>query len=416
MRFQAPRGTEDVLPVDSHKWRRLESEFVRCVDLFGYQEIRTPTFEDAQLFLRTAGETSDVVSKQMYDFFDKGDRHIALKAEGTAPAMRAMIEHGLLQAGTVHRIFYNTPVFRYERPQKGRLREHHQVGIELIGSSAVEADAEVIAIAVQFYERLGLADFELRINSIGRSECRDKYRAAILEFCQPWLANQEAEARAKAEANPLRLLDSKDPELQKFMAHAPSIQDYLEPECAQRFESLQRLLSDDGIQFQVDSRIVRGLDYYTETVFELQIESIGAQSAIGGGGRYDGLIGQLGGPPIPSVGFGIGIERALLALESKGIVWERGLTGVFVASAGESHVASARRIAGQLRGAGIPALYDFEGRSLKSQLKQADKLGFRYVAILGDEESATGTVSLRDLSTSTQSSVGVDELLGALLS
>lgn len=416
MRFQAPRGTEDVLPADSHKWVRLESAFRSLAGRYGYREIRTPTFEDRDLFLRTAGESSDVVTKQMYEFQDKGGRDICLKAEGTAPAMRAMIEHGLLQPGTVQKVFYVTPVFRYERPQKGRLREHHQVGIELIGSPSPAADAEVIEIAVEFYRGLGLRDFRVLVNSIGREDCRDRYRAALLEFAEPMLASMSEEGLAQARKNPLRLLDSKDPAMIEWMKSAPLILDYLEPESAERFKRLQTYLKDAGIDFEVAPRIVRGLDYYTETVFELDSSQIGAQGAIGGGGRYDGLIEQIGGPPTPSVGFGIGIERALLALEAAGVEFQPEASRVFVASAGEAHFDRALALSRELRAQGCSVLNDPDGRSLKSQFRQADKAGATYIVILGDEEADQEKVSLKDLRTGDQEMLSWEAARARILS
>lgn len=403
MRFQAPRGTEDVLPADSYKWRRLEAAFVGLVESYGYREIRTPTFEDYALFVRSAGETSDVVSKQMYDFTDKGGRHICLKAEGTAPAMRAMIEGGLLQAGTTHRIFYITPVFRYERPQKGRLREHHQVGVECIGFESAAADAEVISIAVGFYRSLGLEHFVVKLNSIGRAQCRAAYRRAILEHAAAYLTSLDSGARAKAEANPMRLLDSKDPNVQEVVRGLPPITDYLEPESSTRLAKVEELLTNDGISYEIDPRIVRGLDYYTETVFELQVGTIGAtQNAIGGGGRYDDLISELGGPKMPSVGFGIGVERALIALDSEGVDLGGYATDVFVVAAGEAHFTRASQIAKELRANGLIVEQDLDLRSLKSQLKQADRANSRFALILGDDEVAKNMVTLRDMKTSSQ--------------
>lgn len=412
MRFQAPRGTEDVLPADSAKWRRLEAAFVTLAESYGYAEIRTPTFEEFALFVRSAGETSEVVSKQMYDFVDKGGRHVCLKAEGTAPAMRAMIEGGLLQSGTTHRVFYITPVFRYERPQKGRLREHHQVGIECIGFESAAADVEVIAIAVEFYRKLGLKQFVVKLNSIGREQCRVKYRETILSHAATYLMQLDAESRAKAEANPLRLLDSKDPNVQDVLLGLPPITDFLEPESSARLSKIESMLEQDGIDYELDPKIVRGLDYYTETVFELQVGSIGAtQNAIGGGGRYDNLIAELGGPKMPSVGFGIGIERALIALESEGAQLGGSSIDVFVVSASDGHLENARHTAQALRAQGIRVELDLDCRSLKSQLKQADRAGSRFALIIGDEESAQGKVTLRDMASSSQEMMDLESAI-----
>lgn len=370
---------------------------------YAYREIRTPTFEDFALFVRSAGETSDIVSKQMYDFVDKGGRHICLKAEGTAPAMRAMIEGGLLQSGTTHRVYYITPVFRYERPQKGRLREHHQVGVECIGFDSAAADAEVITVAVQFYRQLGLKEFSVKLNSIGREQCRSAYREAVLKHASAYLSGLDSEARSRAEANPLRLLDSKDPAMQEVLEGLPPITDFLEPESSGRLSKIESLLSESGIAYELDPKIVRGLDYYTETVFELQVGSIGAtQNAIGGGGRYDNLIAELGGPRMPSVGFGIGIERALIALESEGIDLGSPEVDVFVVAASETHFAQARAIAQTFRSHGLSVEQDLDVRSLKSQLKQADRANSRFALIVGDDEAAQGKVTLREMASSSQ--------------
>ncbi len=410
MRFQAPRGTEDVLPEASHAWQRLESTFRSHVAKYGYEEIRTPTFEETELFLRSAGETSDIVTKQMYDFLDKGGRSNTLKAEGTAPAMRAMIEHNLLQQ-IPQRISYITPVFRYERPQKGRLREHHQVGIELIGSSSPAADAEVIEIAVRFYETLGLTEFSVLINSIGRTQCRELYQAALLAYAKSYVDGQAEESQDRIRKNPLRLLDSKDSEAVELMKSAPSILDFLEPESKTNFEELQRILDQSRIQYEVAPQIVRGLDYYTETVFELQVDTIGAQSAIGGGGRYDNLIKELGGPNLPSVGFGIGIERALLTLEAAGISWQRSGLDVYIVIAEPGLLDLGRNVSDQLRSREISVVMDYDGRSMKSQLKQADRHNSRFACIIGEDEVNSDSLTIRDLRTSSQQTLPTQEAI-----
>lgn len=414
MRFQAPRGTEDILPDRTPAWQWIEREFRGLTGLYGYGEIRTPTFEELDLFLRTSGETSDVVSKEMYDFYDKGQRHMALKPESTAPAMRALIEHNLCPQGTVTRLCYiSSPHFRYDRPQKGRLREHHQCGVELVGSPSAAADAEVIEIGVKFLERVGLAGLKVKINSIGRAECRAAYRDALLAHASAYLANASEEVRQTADKNPLRLLDLKDPAAQDAMRDAPSILDYLEEDSKMRFDQLQRLLLEAGIPFVVSPEIVRGLDYYTETVFECQSENLGAQSTVFAGGRYDNLIKDIGGPALPSVGFGMGVERLLLLLDADGKVPPVSPARVFVAYA-EAAQESASELTRKLRAAGIPTLTDIDGRSLKSQLRQADKSGVAYVAILGEDELASGTVSLKNLRTGEQRAVGRDQISEAL--
>lgn len=409
MRFQAPRGTEDVLPGQAHLWTRLETAFRALCELYGYEELRTPTFEDTELFVRSSGETSEVVSKQMYTFIDRGGRSITLKPEGTAPAVRAAIEHGLIPPGTVRRLAYITPIFRYERPQKGRLREAHQVGIELIGSSSPSADAEVIEFTVDFYRRLGIGNVGVSLNSLGRSQCREAYRAALLAYAEPKLSGYDEEFRARARANPLRLLDTKDEELKALLSDAPRVLEFLEPDSSERFAKLQRLLDLAGIVFEVDSGIVRGLDYYTETVFEVKSEALGAQNALCGGGRYDDLVKELGGAPMPSVGVAMGIERALMAMEAAGVTKAAEPPAVFVVTASPEAAEAASRLARDLRGKGISCVTDPEGRSLKSQMNQANKSGARFAAILGEDEIGAGTVTLRELSTGHQETFPIAE-------
>ena len=414
MRFQAQRGTEDCLPGQSERWIWLENEFRAIARLYGYHEIRTPTFEDTQLFVRSSGESSDIVTKQMYSFKDKGDRDITLKPEGTAPTIRAMIEHNLCQQGSVCRYSYITPIFRYERPQKGRLREAHQVGLELIGSSAPEADAEIIEMTVRFYEKIGIDDVEVALNSIGRSECRSRFQEAILKHMESYLAGEDEAVRERALKNPLRLLDSKDPSVQEALKGLPPITDFLEPESKERLCRVQELLSESGIRYRLASDIVRGLDYYTEIVFEVQSTRLGAQSALCGGGRYDNLVKELGGSATPAVGVAMGVERALIVLEDLGRGPSAEKPDVFIVQATPAAKEACYKLARQLREAGFATLMDYEGRSMKSQLKQADREGARFAAIIGDDELAKNVVTLRNLASSEQSEVPSDELIKTL--
>ena len=411
MRFQAPRGTADVIPADSYKWKRIESVFREVTRLYGYYELRTPTFEDTELFTRTAGETSDIVTKQMYTFLDKGDRSITLKPEGTAPAMRALLEHNLCPPGSVSRLSYITPFFRYERPQKGRLREAHQAGLELVGSSSPAADAEIIEITLRFYQELGITGAFAMLNSLGREKCRASFREAILTHASAYLADQSLEIQEKVQKNPLRLLDSKDPEAQAAVRGIPPITDFLEDQSRARFESIQALLSDADVPFKLSPEIVRGLDYYTETVFEVQSSSLGAQSALCGGGRYDDLIADLGGPSTPSVGVGMGIERAIIVMDDLGL-WDGGTQpDVFVVQATDAAQSACLSLARQMRQGGYVTLLDIDKKSLKSQLRQADKSGASIALILGEEELARGTVQLKKLGASVQIEVPISEVL-----
>lgn len=414
MRYQAPRGTHDVLPDESHLWHWVEGAFRQIATSYGYREIRTPMFEDIEVFIRSSGETSDVVDKEMYDFVDKGGRHIALKPENTAPAIRAYLEHHLGQTGQTSRLYYISPIFRYGRPQKGRLRQHHQCGLELIGSPFPTADAEIIEATVRFYQSLGLTDTRVLLNSIGREECRARYREVVLTHFAGYLKERDSEVQAKAFKNPLRLLDLKDPEAQELTKSVPSILNYLEPASAERFDELQRLLTAAGIDFHLDPGIVRGLDYYTDTVFEVQSVSLGAQSSLCGGGRYDGLVQQLGGPSTPAVGVGMGIERALIVLQDRDLAPKRPLLDAFVATATASAQEEARSLSEALRELGKATVRDLDGKSLKSQLKDADRSGARFVVILGDDEVAGGYLTVRNMLTSEQGRMSKEEFLALL--
>lgn len=413
MRFQAPRGTEDVLPSDAPKWQRLEAVFADITRRHGYQELRTPIFEDTELFTRTSGETSDIVTKEMYSFLDKGDRSITLKPEGTAPAMRAVIEHSLCPPGTVTRLRYTVPCFRYSRPQKGRLREFHQLGMELIGSGSPAADAEIIEVTYRYFEDLGLSGMTVMLNSIGREKCRQDFRDAIMAHMGDYLSGQSEEVQAKAARNPLRLLDSKDSDVQAALVGLAPITDFLEPECAENYAQLQRHLTDAEIPFCLRPDIVRGLDYYTETVFEILHDSMGG-SSICGGGRYDRLVQELGGSPTPSVGVGIGMERVLLALDADKVVIAAPAADAFIVQASKEAYLPSLSLARSLRADGFTVLTDIDGKSMKSQLRQADKSGARFALILGDDELAKETVQMKDLAAGTQSECAWPQLAAAL--
>lgn len=414
MRFQAPRGTHDVLPQDSWAWQWVEQTFRSHASLYGYQEIRTPMFEEFELFVRSSGETSDVVSKEMYDFEDKGGRHIALKPENTASSIRAYLEHHLGMATQATRLYYIAPIFRYGRPQKGRLRQHHQLGLELIGVNSPEADAEIIEMTVRFYELLGLKGLKVLLNSIGRDSCRAAYREIVLSHFRGYLESLDDEGRAKALKNPLRLLDMKDPSAQELAQTVPSILDYLEPDSRGRFEQLQALLREATVEFEIAPSIVRGLDYYTDTVFEVQSESLGAQSSLCGGGRYDGLVEQLGGPSTPAVGVGMGIERALMVLEAEAVVPDSTESLTYIVAATDSAREAIRTVARSLRTAGKQVVIDLGTKNMKSQLKDADRLHARKVCIIGDDELATGSAIVRDMVSGDQLLVPLERLDASL--
>ncbi|GMV37638.1 MAG: histidine--tRNA ligase [Fimbriimonadales bacterium] len=413
MDISAPRGTKDVLPDEARRWRFVEDTFRRLCSLYGYGEIRTPVFEHTELFVRGVGEGTDIVSKEMYTFLDKGGRSITLKPEGTAPAARAYVEHHLGGQGAVTKLFYITPIFRYERPQAGRLRQAHQVGLEVFGAASPSADAEVIQLTMAFYEALGLKDLELRLNSLGDAECRRRYREALLAYAASYIASLPEDAAERMRNNPLRLLDSKDPECIEAMAGAPSILDYLEPESREHFVRLQALLHDLGVSFVLEPRLVRGLDYYNRTVFEVVSGSLGAQNSVCGGGRYDGLVELCGGPPTPAVGVAMGIERALMLLDEEALGAEEAPIA-FVVAIGTDMGPRALKLATQLRRAGIAAELDLESRSAKSQFRQADRSGARFAVVLGEDEWSRGAVTLKDLRTQSQAEVPLSDLPTAL--
>ena len=400
MRIQAPRGTEDVVPAKAARWQEIESAYHHIASLYGYREIRTPVFEDVQLFKRTAGETSDIVDKEMYEFQDKGGRDIALKPEGTAPAIRAVLEHNLCPTGTHLRLWYATACYRYGRPGAGRLRELHQLGAELLGSSSADADAEVIELAMRFFESLGIQDVPVKINSIGRDGCRVKFREVILNHVKTYLKD----------ADEVGMLDSKDPKQKEALQGLPSILEFLEDDSKQRFDQLQALLAEAKVPYLVCPEIVRGLDYYTETVFEYEHPALPGLSVYGGG-RYDNLVTQLGGQGTPCVGYGIGMERLLAVLEKLEHETMQAAPGAFIVQATENASQVARAIARDVRSKNVPISLDLDRRSLKSQMRQADGSGATFAIIIGDDELAQSKVSVKNLKTSDQQLVAFDKVV-----
>lgn len=413
-KFQAPRGTHDVLPTDAPKWRFVEGTFASHASLFGYEEIRTPMFEDTELFVRSSGETSDIVSKEMYSFVDKGDRNITLKPEETAPAVRAYIEHSLGQPGQTTRLWYCTPIFRYERPQKGRFRQAHQVGLELIGSPSPAADAEIIEMTVGFYQKLGLKNIGVLMNCIGRGDSRARFGEAVLSHVGDWLKDQSEETKAKAHKNPLRLLDTKDEGLRAVLQGTPTVMDFLSDDSRAHFDQVVRHLDTAGVRYDVRPDLVRGLDYYTDTVFEVQSEGLGSQNALCGGGRYDWLVKELGGADTPSVGVAMGIERAIMVMEQEGAVFPARSVPAFLVAATEAARGPVGELARDLRSAGVAVVVDVDAKALKSQMKQADRSGARYAVILGDDELAAGTATLKDLKDGSQRNVPLGALVEEL--
>lgn len=396
-RLAAPRGTHDVLPPRSADWNRLEARAREIAESFGYGEIRTPTFEATELFVRGVGETTDIVEKEMYTFTDKGDRSMTLRPEWTAPVVRAALEHSLLAQGP-QRLYYVGSIFRYERPQAGRFREAHQFGIECFGFSGPEADVEVIGIATALIASYGLSGVTVHLNSVGDEVCRPRYRDALLAHFRPHVAELSAESQSRLERNPLRVLDSKSPADAPFIATAPTLLDTLCAGCREHFAGVRGFLDELGIAYEVDPLIVRGLDYYTRTVFEITSTALGAQSTVCGGGRYDGLVGSLGGPPTPAVGFGLGLERFLMMVDAAGGGAPAPRRGIQAIALGASARARIVPIAAALRSrAAVPVFIDYADRKLTAHFKIADRNGARWALILGENELASNEIVLRDL-------------------
>lgn len=406
MLTNAPRGTKDILPDTVGDWNYVEGEIRELCRRFGYSEIRTPIFEHTELFQRGIGEGTDVVDKEMYTFTDRGERSITLRPENTASAVRAYLQNKLYAQSNLVKLFYIGSMFRYDRPQAGRMREFHQFGVEALGEANPAVDAEVILLAMNLLEGLGLKDLELSINSVGCPKCRSKYRTMLQDFFRDKLEDLCEDCRSRFERSPLRILDCKKDSDKPYMADAPKITDCLCEECAEHFAKLKELLTSAGISFTHDPRLVRGLDYYTKTAFEIKYPPLGAQSAVAGGGRYDGLIEEMGGNPTPAVGFATGLERLLLALESQNLLPEKNRSvDAYVVALGETAQAEGFKLLNSLRQQGLSAAMDFAGRSMKAQMKQANKLGAKYSVILGEDEIAEGVVMLRSMEDSSQAKV-----------
>ena len=405
-----PKGTKDVLPAEAYKWHFVENTARRIAALYGLREIRTPTFEHTELFLRGVGDTTDIVNKEMYTFLDKGERSITLKPEGTAGVVRAFIENGLAGGVLPLKMYYLIPVFRYERPQAGRLREHHQFGVEIFGGKGPETDAEVILLARDYLAALGVEGVELNLNSIGCKHCRPRFNEALKEYLRPHLSAMCPTCNARFEKNPLRILDCKEEACAAINENAPRSVDYLCDECREHFEKLCSILDASGVKYKLNPKLVRGLDYYSKTVFEFVSTAIGSQGTVLGGGRYDTLIENLGGPSVPAVGFGSGIERMLLVLENtgKGIPQEPPIS-VYVAGLDEAGRRAAFALAAQLRARGVAADFDHAARSVKAQFKYAGKIGARYVVVIGADELSSGRYTVKNMADSTSESVSAAE-------
>ena len=412
MKFQAPKGVSEYVPPRSNAFAWVRSTLESAISSAGYQLLELPIFEDTDLFTRI-GASTDVVSKEMYTFEDRGGRSITLRPEGTVGALRAVNEHGLDRGSLPAKVYYCGPFFRAERPQKGRYRQFHSIGIEAIGTHDAALDAEVISIADAGFKKLGLTKYRLEMTSLGDAESRAAHRVDLVKFIAGLDLDEETKERANL--NPLRLFDDKRDEVRDLMAKAPILLDYLSPESKANFAEVQEHLTAMGIAFTINPRMVRGLDYYTGTTFEFVHDLLGAQSGIGGGGRYDGLMGEIGGQDITGIGFGIGLDRALLAVEAEGVVIpETFVSDLFIIPMGQAAKSAALKYAADLRAAGFKVELAFGDRALKTAMKIADKSGARYSLVIGDEEMASGVVEVKEMSSGTANSVRLDSLASAL--
>ncbi|MCR8745477.1 histidine--tRNA ligase [Romboutsia lituseburensis] len=416
MLTKAPRGTKDITPKDAYKWNYVENKFREVCALFGYEEMRTPVFEHTELFKRSVGDTTDIVQKEMYSFTDKGERDITLKPEGTAGVVRAFIENKLHADTQPTKLFYITPCFRYERPQAGRQRQFHQFGIEALGSDKPSLDAEVIALAVQFFNEVGLKDLAVSVNSVGCPTCRAEYNAKLKEYLDAKSEVLCETCLERKDKNPMRVIDCKNPNCQENLKDVPFMIDHICDDCKDHFEKLQEYLKEMEINFVVDKTIVRGLDYYKKTAFEIISNDIGSQSTVCGGGRYDGLVEQLGGPKgVSGIGFAIGAERLLLTMENNNIeIPNPKSTDIFIATIGEMAKVKSFKILKELRTNHISADADHLDRSMKAQFKYSDKINAKFTIVIGDDELANDSVTLKDMAASQQTTIKLSEIVEEL--
>lgn len=411
IKITAPKGTHDILPSNVHIWQYVEKKIYEICKKYGYNEIRFPVFEQTDLFNRGVGDTTDVVQKEMYTFTDKGDRSITLRPEGTASTVRSFLENNLYNAPAPVKLFYIITCYRYERPQAGRFREFRQFGIENFGSPSPLTDAEVISLAMTLLKELGINDLTLYINSIGCPECRKKYNELLKGYLTEQSDNLCELCNDRIGRNPLRVLDCKNPDCKDVISNAPTVDVVLCDDCKKHFDTLKNALTSMSIDYVVDTTLVRGLDYYTKTVFEIKSSDLGAQSTVCGGGRYDGLVEQLGGDSTPGIGFSVGLERLIDIMTKKGLLPENeNNTDIFIASIGDKANAVAFELVSKLRNNGVVAEFDHLGRSVKAQLKYADKIGAKYSTVIGDDEISSGIVSVKNMSTGETKEYTLDEL------
>lgn len=406
-----PRGTNDIIPGEIELWQDLEEKIRRVCHAYGYTELRTPIFEHTELFQRGIGDTTDIVEKEMYTFIDRGQRSITLRPEGTAPLVRAYIENNLGSGALPVKLFYYGPMFRYERPQAGRYRQFTQFGCEALGSADPLLDVEAIALPLEIYQACGLSGFEVELNSIGCPECRGRYREALIAYFEPLGDKMCGSCQGRLHRNPLRLLDCKVAECQTNIAGAPNIIEYLCPDCADHFAQVRMYLDELKISYKLNPRLVRGFDYYTRTVFEVISSELGSQNAIGGGGRYDGLVEEVGGKPTPAVGYAVGVDRLLLALKSQNKL-QLSLPGpnLYIVHFGGDTKRKAAQIAHSLRGQGLWTELDYSERSIRAQMKAANRLDSQYVLVIGDDELANNEAVLKNMKDGQELPVALDEL------
>lgn len=414
---KAIKGTKDVLPKDVHKNQYIEATALDIASKFGYKEIRTPVFEHTELFQRGVGDTTDVVQKEMYTFDDKGGRSITLRPEGTAGAVRSYLENGLCNEALPQKVCYLISCYRYEKPQAGRLREFHQFGVECFGSASPLADAEIIALAKSLFDTLGVKDLSLEINSIGCPTCRAEYHKALKKYFSSRKDELCDTCKSRLDRNPMRILDCKSPICHEIAEGAPVVIDYLCDECKEHFENVQKYLKAQNIEYTINPQIVRGLDYYTKTVFEFVSNSIGAQGTVCGGGRYDGLVEELGGQHTPSLGFAMGIERLMLLMEAQGCEFpDAEKPDLFIVALGEKATLKAVEIAKDMREEGFSALLDLNQRSVRAQMKYADKLGAKFNVVIGDNEVEAKTAKLKNMQTGEETGINLDTFVNGFYS
>lgn len=415
MLTKAPRGTKDLVASESYKWQYLETMFKETCKCFGYGEIRTPIFEHTELFERGVGETTDVVQKEMYSFLDKGERSITLKPEGTSSVVRAFVENKIYTESQPTKVFYITPCFRYERPEAGRLRQFHQFGVEAFGSDEASLDVEVMSLVAVFFKKLGLKNVDLHINSIGCPKCRQEYNDKLREYLSSKIDLLCSTCHSRYDKNPMRILDCKNPSCQEKTQDAPLMLDNLCGGCEEHFTKVKNYLELAEVEYVVDPKIVRGLDYYTKTAFEFISNDIGSQGTVSGGGRYDGLVSELGGPATPSVGFGMGIERLLLTLENNNIeIPKEDNIDLFIVSMGEEAEKLSFKLLSKLRTAGISADKDYLNRGVKAQFKYANKLNAKHTVVIGDTEIEKNVIALKDMESGEQREIAIDDLITEL--